>query len=105
MTTSPTPVCFFLATVMLHYRDGDNVRHSYMNVLIESAKPEILKEDLSVMHQSALSRLAQESGVAPADVLDTVVTNISLLAVTTPDIFHGTDTRIEDAVLVEEPVS
>tara|TARA_R110000850_G_scaffold233967_1_gene358804 strand:- start:9213 stop:9536 length:324 start_codon:yes stop_codon:yes gene_type:complete len=98
------PVCFYLATLMVHYKDQEGqLKVRYMNSLLESPKPQLLKSDIGVMHQSALARLAEESGIDPSSVVDTVVMNLSMLAITTPEIFHGTvaeDNLPEDAPAV-----
>jgi hypothetical protein len=92
-TTTNQTSCFYVAALMVHYRKEDAVKVRHMNVLLECAQPQLLKADLATIHESALQRLNQESGINPTDVVDTVILNVSLLAITTPEIFHGSATQ------------
>lgn len=96
---------FFIAAVEVHYRRGEDVKQRKMNVLLESASAQLLKSDLAVLNQSALQRLNAESGIAPSDVLDTIIMHVSLMAITTPTLFHGTVANEEPTEQAPMPVT
>jgi hypothetical protein len=89
VTNKPTATCHFMATALAIYdRDGAN-KQRHVNVLIETANPNLTKADLGQITSAVLARVKAENDVLPKDIKDVVILNIVLLGVMPADVFHG----------------
>ena len=98
--TAPKLEHFHLVTALAMYKRDDAVKQRHVNILLETASPNIMRADLEQINQGVLSRISTENNVQPEDLQDIVILNISRLAVSEPSEFYGNTQKVTS----EEPV-
>lgn len=89
-TDTPKSTCHFLAAAVAFYEREGSMRERHLNVLLETNNAEINKSDLGEITTGAMQRVITENGVAPTDIKDVVILNISMLGIMPSAVFHGT---------------
>ena len=87
------PVLFFMAAVKCFYTRDEVLKEREFNVLFEASAPQITKNDLDQIQQSALKRMQAENGVEPQNFVDIVFLSVFPLGQMTPTEFYGEPTK------------
>lgn len=86
---------FFMATVEAVWKvpvegtDEFSVKTRKVNILLEHHSIHLSKTELDEVNRGVFQRLQQESGVAPSQVADIILLNISILGNMTSEQFYG----------------
>jgi hypothetical protein len=98
--TPEQTACFFMVAVLALYEREGSMKERHLNVLIETASPNLTRTTLGDIQKAAFRRINTENGITPDNVKDMVILNINMLGVMPPSLFHGSANSSLDGSVV-----
>lgn len=83
---------FHLVAAQAIYSKDDQLKQRTVNIMLITASPNILRDDLDKANQGVMARLNKENDVTPDQLRDIVLLNIFPLAYTTQEDFSKAPT-------------